>query len=83
MTNKEFNFYDDMVELGIATSAELDLVKTLMAGSWEEILNAVLCARTGLRSYEQLINEMHEDEDDDDGDNILICMRESVGENWY
>lgn len=80
MTEKEMNFYDDMVNFGIATSAELDLARALMKGSWEEVLNAVLFVRTSLRTYEQFTNSIQECEDDDD---IVACMRESVGENWY
>ena len=83
MNEREMNYYDDIVNFGIATSAELDLAGALMKDSWEEVLNTVLFIRTGFHSYEQLMNEMGECEDDDDGDDILACMRESVGENWY
>lgn len=59
MTNREMEIYDYMVETEIATAEELNLVKSVMHGNWEEILNAVLYARTEYRTLEQ----MFEDED--------------------
>lgn len=66
MTKKEYDFYNDMINLDIATFAELDLARALMAGSWEEVLNAVLFFRTGLRSYEQLTATLCERENGDE-----------------
>ena len=45
--------YDQLVELGIATEAELNLV-TSINGWNEEALNDVIYVRTGYRSLEQL-----------------------------
>ena len=55
MTDKELYMYDYMVETGIATAEELNLAKQLVDGTWEEVLNAVLYARTGYRTFDQYI----------------------------
>lgn len=55
MTDKELYMYDYMVESGIATAEELNLAKQLVSGTWEEVLNAVLYARTGYRTFDQYI----------------------------
>ena len=55
MTDKELYMYDYMVESGIATAKELNLAKQLVDGTWEEVLNAVLYARTGYRTFDQYI----------------------------
>lgn len=55
MTDKELYMYDYMVESGIATAEELNLAKQLVDGTWEEVLNAVLYARTGYRTFDQYI----------------------------
>lgn len=44
--------YDKLIEYGIATEEELQLVTTV-CGYREEILNDVIYARTGYRSIEQ------------------------------
>lgn len=46
--------YDQLVELGIATEAELNLV-TSINGWNEEALNDVIYVRTGYRSLDQLV----------------------------
>lgn len=48
--------WDTMVELGIATEAELGLA-TALCGITEETLNSVLYIRTGYRSIEQMLEE--------------------------
>lgn len=53
MTDRELEIYDYMVECGIATAEELNLAKQLVDGTWEEVLNAVLYARTGYRTFDQ------------------------------
>lgn len=58
MTEREMNIYDVMVGLGIATTEELDLVRMVSSGTWEEILTVVLYIRTGYRTLEQLLEEM-------------------------
>ena len=55
MTDKELYMYDYMVESEIATAEELNLAKQLVDGTWEEVLNAVLYARTGYRTFDQYI----------------------------
>jgi hypothetical protein len=58
------NTYDYIVELGIATSDELNLVRNVMDGSWTEVLNSVIYARTGYHDIDQYIEyEMNEEEE--------------------
>lgn len=54
MTNDEF--FDFLVEYGIATEDEIQLV-TDINGYNEETLNDILYARTGNRSVEQFLEE--------------------------
>jgi len=60
MTDRELEMYDYMVESGITTANELNLAKYLVNGTWEEVLNAVLYARTGYRSFDQYIEPCQE-----------------------
>lgn len=55
MTDREMAIYDILVELEIATEDEISLVRYVMSGYWEEILNAIIYARTGYHDIEQLI----------------------------
>lgn len=55
MTNDEF--FDFLVEYGIATEDEIRLV-TDINGYNEETLNDILYARTGNRSVEQFLEEI-------------------------
>ena len=55
MTNDEF--FDFLVEYGIATEDEIRLV-TDINGYNEETLNDILYARTGNRSIEQFLGEI-------------------------
>ena len=57
MTTKEMVMYDMMVELGVATSEELNLARNLVSGSWKEVLTQVLDIRTGYKSIEQILEE--------------------------
>lgn len=52
--------WDLLSQYGIATSKELQLVTTIN-GYNIDTLEDVLYARTGLRSIEQLLNEIEED----------------------
>lgn len=62
MTTNEMITYDQIVEYGIATADELNLARNLMAGTWTEVLNAVVYVRTGYRTFEQFIEcEMEEE----------------------
>ena len=65
MTTNECIKYDQLVELGIATAEEINLVRNIMNGSWEEIFNAICYARTGYRTLEQLYAEEFEEEEED------------------
>lgn len=55
MTNKEIEMYDYVVECGIATEEELNLVKNIKGGTWEEVINAVVDVRTGYRTLDQFL----------------------------
>ena len=57
MTTEEMVMYDMMVELGVATSEELNLARNLVSGSWKEVLTQVLYMRTGYKSIEQMLEE--------------------------
>ena len=55
MTTNEMVMYDQLVELGIATSDEINLVFNCSTWSnWTECLNAILYARTGYHSIAQM-----------------------------
>ena len=60
MTQNEMFLYDQMVELEIATVEELNLARNLMAGTWMDVLSAVLYIRTGYRNLDQLMAEEDE-----------------------
>lgn len=62
MTTAEMIQYDQMVEMGIATTDELNLARNLMSGAWEEVLNSVLYIRTGYRTMEQMMEAEDEEE---------------------
>ena len=53
--------YDQLVDMGIATTDELNLARNLMAGEWMEVLNAVLFVRTGYRTMAQMMEAEDED----------------------
>ena len=61
MTVEEMVMYDQLVDMGIATTDELNLARNLMAGEWMEVLNAVLFVRTGYRTMEQMMEAEDED----------------------
>ena len=61
MTTKEMTVYDQMVELGIATAEEINLVKCIMGGSWMDVLNDIVSYRTGYSDFDDFIEaEMSE-----------------------
>lgn len=62
MTTAEMIQYDQMVEMGIATTDELNLARNLMSGAWEEVLNSVLYIRTGYRTMAQMMEAEDEEE---------------------
>ncbi len=61
MNKKECRMYDLIVEMDIATTQEINLVRNLLSGPWTEILNAIVYARTGYNTLEQFIAETYDD----------------------
>ena len=47
MTEEEIRKYDLLVDEEIATKEEINLVRCVLAGSWDYILEAICYARTG------------------------------------
>ena len=62
MTTEEMVMYDQLVDMGIATTEELNLARNLMSGEWKEVLEAVLYIRTGYRSIAQMLEAEDEEE---------------------
>jgi len=61
MTTDEMIMYDQLVDMGIATTEELNLARNLMDGSWAEVLARVLYVRTGYRSIAQMLEAEDEE----------------------
>lgn len=61
MTNREMEMYDYIVETELATAEEINLVRCICSGSWEEILNKVVYARTG-EDFDQWVAKLMEEE---------------------
>ena len=59
MTDNVLWIWDNLTDMGIATSEELGLACAL-CGPTEQTLNKVLYIRTGYRSLEQMWNEEEE-----------------------
>lgn len=57
MTTEECIYYEQLVELGVATAEELNLARNLVSGSWTEVLDSVLYVRTGYRSLYQWLED--------------------------
>lgn len=55
MAENEIRGYDYIVKLGIATTEEINLVRNVLDGSWTDVYNAIIYARTGYRTIEQYI----------------------------
>jgi hypothetical protein len=68
MTTEEMITYDQIVELGIATAEEINLVKSLMSGSWTEVLNGIIFVRTGYHSMQQYFEAEDIEEEDEEND---------------
>jgi len=60
MNTEEMVLYDRIVEMDIATAEEINLVRCCMDGFWMDVLEAILYARTGYRTIEQLFDEEDE-----------------------
>jgi hypothetical protein len=63
MNTNEMIKYDMMVELGVATPEEINLVRCLMSGSWNTILDNIVYAREGYHTFEEYLAELDEDEE--------------------
>lgn len=62
MTSKEMTVYDQMVELGIATAEEINLVKCIRGGSWMDVLNDIVSVRTGYSDFDDFIEAMMDED---------------------
>lgn len=61
MTTEEMIKYDQIVDMGIATAEEINLVRCVLNGDWNEVLDSIIYARTGYRSLEQMIEAEDEE----------------------
>lgn len=67
MTTDECILYDQMVEWGIATADEINLVRNVLDGSWEDILKKICYARTGYRDLNDFLqNEIFSDDNEEE-----------------
>lgn len=66
MTEKESKMYDTILDFGIASCDAINLVRCICAGSWEEILNKIVYARTGYKTL----------------DDFLIADADEICERW-
>ena len=57
MTREEEEKFDTIVEYSVATAEELNLVKYIVPGSWTEIIDDIIYARTGYKSFEEWAEE--------------------------
>ena len=81
MTKREEMIYDTVVEFGIATKEEINLVRNIVSGTWEDVLNDIIFARTGYHTLEQFIDcEIGEDDEESDSDGISIFSPEEERE---
>ena len=55
MTTAEMVMYDQLVEMGIATPDEINLVFNIAGSGWTKVLNDILHVRTGYRSVAQML----------------------------
>jgi hypothetical protein len=62
MTTDEMIMYDQIVDMGIATAEEINLVFNIAGGGWAKVLTDILYVRTGYRSIPQML-EAEEEED--------------------
>lgn len=61
MTQNEMIKYDMTVDMGIATAEEINLVRCVLTGTWDEVLNSICYARTGYRDIEQMLEAEDEE----------------------
>lgn len=62
MTTEEMIEYDRLIELGIATPEELNLVFHLIDGGWKDVFESVLWIREGYHSLDQMFEEEEEED---------------------
>jgi hypothetical protein len=61
MSTDECVKYDEIIEWGIATANEINLVRCICNGSWNSILDSIVYVRTGFQTWESYKeNEMEE-----------------------
>lgn len=61
MNTREMMMYDYVVECGVCTAEELNLVKNI-GGTWEEVIDLVVSIRTGYKTFDQWVEcEMEEE----------------------
>lgn len=65
MTDKEMHEYEQIVEREIATAEELNMVKAICGGFWQEVLNKVVYYRTGYNTFEDYLWDESEESCDD------------------
>lgn len=61
MTTEEMIEYDRVVDMGIATAEEINLVRNVLDGSWQYVLDSIVYARTGYKSIDQMIDAENEE----------------------
>lgn len=61
MTTDEMILYDQIVDMGIATAEEINLVFNIAGGGWTKVLNDILYVRTGYRSIPQMLEAEDEE----------------------
>ena len=76
MTNKEMWMWDVLVDYCIATEDEICLVRECMQGTWTEILEAVLYARTGQNDFDEFLCEVMGDEED------WVIEEDDIYQDW-
>lgn len=62
MNTDECIKYDSMIDMGIATPEEINLVRCLMNGTWNQILDSICYVRTGCETFENYIAEVAEND---------------------
>lgn len=63
MNTNECIKYDMMVEMGIATPEEINLVKNIKGGTWNDVLDMICDVRTGYRTFESYLESEVEEEE--------------------
>lgn len=78
MTKREEMLYDTVVDYEIATKEEINLVRNIVSGSWEDVLNDIIFARTGYHTIDQFFDgELGEEEEEiEDGVRIFSIEEE-------